>query len=96
MSIVFNELKRYASAKRKKSNEWFLKTGKGQYGEGDKFIGVSNPNARKIVENFTNLNFKDIKEALDSEIHEERLVGVLILVKQYERATGKENRLKIA
>lgn len=96
MSVLFQELKKYASAKRKKSNEWFFKTGKGQYGEGDKFIGVNNLDLRKAAKKFSHLNFEDIKEALDSEIHEERLVGVLILVKQYEKTTDKGARLKIA
>lgn len=39
MPQIYNELKNYASAKRQKSNEWFFKTGVGQYGEGDKFMG---------------------------------------------------------
>ncbi len=90
------ELRKYASAKRKKSNEWFFKTGVGQYGEGDKFIGISNPDVRKVVSKFVNLDFKDIKKALDSEIHEQRLAGVLILVKQYEKAKDKNTKLKIA
>jgi hypothetical protein len=71
MYIILKELKKYASAKRKKSNEWFFKTGKGQYGEGDKFIGVSNPDVRTVVKKFAHLNFQEIKEALNSPIHEE-------------------------
>ncbi len=96
MSIILQELKKYASEKRKSANEWFFKTGKGQYGEGDIFIGVSNPDARAVVKKFSHLSFEDIGEALHSSIHEERLVGVLILVRQYEKSVTKENRLKIA
>lgn len=96
MSIILQELKKYSSDKRKSANEWFFKTGKGQYGEGDIFIGVSNPDARTVVKKFSHLSFEDIGEALHSSIHEERLVGVLILVQQYEKSTAKENRLKIA
>lgn len=96
MSAIFKELKKYASASRKKSNEWFFKTGKGQYGEGDRFIGVSNPDARTVVKKFAHVGFPDIQEALNSPIHEERLVGALILVAQYERATSDEERQKVA
>lgn len=96
MSVILKELKKYASVKRKKSNEWFFRTGKGQYGEGDRFIGVNNSDARKVVSKFSDLNFQDIVVALDSEIHEERLVGVLILVKQYGKAIKMADRLKIA
>ena len=96
MSIILQELKKYSSDKRKSANEWFFKTGKGQYGEGDIFIGVSNPDARTVVKKFSHLSFEDIGEALHSSIHEERLVGVLILVRQYEKSITKENRLKIA
>jgi len=96
MSIIFKELAKYASAKRKKSNEWFFKTGKGQYGEGDKFIGVANPDARMVVKKFSHLSFREIAEALNSKIHEERLVGLLILVRQYEKATTKGERFRIA
>lgn len=96
MSIILKELKKFASSERKKANEWFFKTGKGQYGEGDKFIGVNNPDARSIVKKFFHLDFLELKNALDSQIHEERLVVVLILVRQYQKATAKEERLKIA
>ncbi len=96
MSIIFKELKKYASAKRKKANQWFFKTGKGQYGEGDKFIGVSNPDARTVVKKFAHFSLPDIQEALNSPIHEERLVGVLILVRQFEKETGSKERLEVA
>lgn len=95
MSIILKELKRYASSKRKKSNEWFFKTGKGQYGEGDKFIGVSNPDVRTVVKKFDQLSFLDIQHALNSTIHEERLAGILILVTQYKRTKSNTERLNV-
>ncbi|MBP9691171.1 DNA alkylation repair protein [Candidatus Woesebacteria bacterium] len=96
MTIILKELQKYASAKRKTSNEWFFKTGKGEYGEGDVFIGVSNPDARLVVKKFANSSFEDIKNSLASAIHEERFVGVLILVTQYEKAKDKRTRLQVA
>jgi hypothetical protein len=46
---IQKELRKYASKERAKTNVWFFKTGKGQYGYGDVFIGVSNPDARKVA-----------------------------------------------
>lgn len=88
------ELKKYASAKRKKSNEWFFKTGKGEYGEGDKFIGVRVPDIRKIAEKFSDINIPEIKKLLYSNIHEERLAALLILVDQFYKS-DENNKSKI-
>ena len=68
----------------------FFKTSQGQYGEGDIFIGVSVPNTRKIAEKYSNINLKTISELLDSKIHEERLLGVLILVQKYQKTKEDE------
>lgn len=64
----------------------FFKSGKGQYGEGDVFIGVSVPDTRKVAKQFVNLSFGEIQQLLNSEVHEHRLAGVLILAYQYPKA----------
>jgi len=61
----------------------FFKTGKGQYGEGDIFIGAYVPDIRKVAKEYKDASFEDIQELLDSEIHEERLLGLFILVQQF-------------
>ncbi len=63
----------------------FFKTGKGQYGEGDQFIGITVPDTRIVAEKFIHLSFPDIQSLLDSPIHEERLTALLILVGQYKK-----------
>lgn len=64
----------------------FFKTGKGEYGEGDRFIGISVPVLRKIARQHVLLGFGDLAELLASPIHEYRQVALEILVAQYQRA----------
>lgn len=77
-------LRSYATPARKKSNEWFFKTDKGQYGYGDKFIGVTVPDSRKVAREFKDLPLSDVKMLLRSYIHEERLTALLLLVHKFE------------
>jgi 3-methyladenine DNA glycosylase AlkD len=64
----------------------FFKTGKGEYGEGDKFIGISVPDTRAIAKEFILLDFEDIHRLLGSEFHEMRMCGALILVEKYAKS----------
>ena len=64
----------------------FFKTGKGEYGEGDRFFGVVVPEQRRIAKQFRELRIGEITKLLKDPVHECRLTGVLILVTQYERA----------
>ncbi len=64
----------------------FFKTGKGQYGEGDKFLGIRVPQTRNIVKKYyNNINFDQIQEMLDSPYHEIRLCALLIMVSLYKK-----------
>ena len=78
-------LSRVSSKKRAKASQWFFKTGPGEYGEGDVFIGVTMPNQRAVIKDFTQLPFTEIALLLKSEIHEHRMSGLLILIEQFNR-----------
>ncbi len=63
----------------------FFKTGKGQYGEGDEFLGLKVPETRAFVKEYRMLPLPEIEILLKSKWHEVRLCGFLILVEQYNR-----------
>ena len=65
----------------------FFKTGKGEYGEGDKFLGVTVPNTRKVAKGYVSVSWEVIEALLESEWHECRLCGLLILVCKYKDST---------
>lgn len=66
------------------ASAWFFKTGSGQYGHGDKFLGVSVPEQRKIARQFKDLPLSEVEKLIMSPWHEERLTGLFILVSQYK------------
>ncbi len=71
---------------------YFFKTGKGQYGEGDLFLGIDVPDTRKMVKDYVHLDLKEISKILSNKYHEIRLVGLLILVNKYQKANKKEQK----
>src|SRR3989337_3899134 len=71
----------------------FFKTGKGEYGEGDQFLGIKVPVSRKIAKQFKDLSFEEIQELLNSKIHEERLIALFILTEQYRKGNGEHKKV---
>jgi len=66
--------------------ERYFKTGPGQYGEGDKFLGLNVPSVRKIAQSSNQLALAELQILLDSPFHEERLLALMILTIQYKKA----------
>jgi len=73
----------------------FFKTGPGEYGEGDRFIGVRVPEQRRIARRYGSLPLEEIERLLASPIHEHRLTGLLILVNQFARGKKESSRREI-
>jgi 3-methyladenine DNA glycosylase AlkD len=84
-SDLKKELATAADPERARNMAWFLKTGKGEYGHGDRFIGLTVPIMRKIAHRYTHLSLPDVEKLLASPIHEHRSAALEILVAQYER-----------
>ena len=74
-----------ADPKRATVLQGFFNTGPGEYGEGDKFIGLTVPQVRGLVRRFRPAGGVEISALLRSPIHEERLLALLLLVDRYER-----------
>ena len=71
----------------------FFKTGKGEYAEGDIFLGLTVPQIRSTIKTFYNLSLNEIESSLHSKFHEERLSALLILVHRYEK--NPKNRKEV-
>lgn len=88
------ELRKYADIERKKTNEWFFKTGKGEYGEHDKFLGISNPDVRGVAKKFSDLSFVELEKLIHSPFNEERFCALVILVNRYSKGRTKVEEKK--
>lgn len=74
---------------------WFFKTGPGEYGEGDKFLGLKVPQTREVSKAFQSLTFDQIQILVNDEYHEVRQLGLFILVLQFKKAKSLETRKEI-
>ena len=70
----------------------FFKTGPGEYGEGDVFIGLSMPQARRIAKTYATLPVDGIRTLLHSSVHEERLIALLLLIQRFEAGNEGEKK----
>jgi 3-methyladenine DNA glycosylase AlkD len=92
LSDLKKELAAASDSERARSSAWFFKTGKGQYGHGDHFIGITVPVQRKIARRYTHLPLQEVARLLDSRTHEHRLTALEILVAQYERGDATQKQ----
>lgn len=78
------------NARRAEGVARFFKTGPGEYGAGDRFLGINLPTLRRLARDHAALPLGEVATALASRWHEERLVALLILVRRYQRGTPRE------
>ena len=89
---VHHDLKALATPAQKSVVMKFFKTGKGQYGEGDIFLGVMVPQTRTVAKKHADLSLAEIKKLLHSKIHEDRLCALFILTEQFQKATDTKQK----
>ena len=83
---IHSHILKIASMERAETAKWFFKTGKGEYGEGDKFLGLTVPQTRKLARVYPDLSLADIEKLLQSTFHDERLLALIILTNQFEKS----------
>ncbi len=91
---VKTELKKLSDPEHAMKLQGFFKTGEGEYGEGDIFLGVRVPDQRRIAKKYKNIPLTDVIELLQSGIHEHRLTALFILTEQFNKG-DKEARRRI-
>jgi len=84
------DLQEHASPEKAELYQRFFKTGKGQYGEGDVFLGLTMPEQRQVAKKYSNLSLAKIQELLKSKIHEHRMTSLIILVNKYKKASEED------
>jgi hypothetical protein len=92
---VRNALAAFASASHARNQTWFYKTGPGEYGEGDQFIGLTVPQTRSVAADFKTLPLNETYLLATSPIHEHRLCALVILVTQFEKSKDGKARKAI-
>jgi len=90
--LIKKDLRAVASGEKVQVLARFFKTGKGDYGEGDKFLGIVVPDIRLLVKKYRDLERKDVLTFLHSRFHEERLFALLVLVDQFARGDEKTKK----
>ena len=86
-----SDLQKSANREKALQLQKFFKTKKGEYAEGDIFLGISVPEQRKTALKYKDLPLADLQELLNSDIHEYRLVSLLILIQKYKKAEIENN-----
>lgn len=87
---LIKEVNSKSDAKQAENLQRFFKTGPGEYGEGDIFLGIKVPVQRQIAKKYIGLNLLKIQELLKSKIHEHRLIALLILVSKFKKGSETE------
>ena len=86
------EIRALANKQIAKNSLRFFKTGKGEYGHGDLFLGVKVPKIRLIAKKHTDTSITEMKKLICSKYHEERLLGLIILVNKYSKNKDRKTR----
>lgn len=89
---VQGDLRILADKKRAKLLQGYFKTGKGEYAQGDKFIGLTVPQVRAVAEKYRDLPLRDLEKLLHNKIHEFRLTALFILYNQFKKASDTSKK----
>lgn len=94
-SDIQKQLEALSNPQKKEFLPYYFKTGKGQYGEGDLFIGVVVPDIRKVAKTNKNTGFEELGRLLDNPYHECRMCALLILVEQFKKLKSEDEKKQV-
>lgn len=92
LNLLREDLEKLANPQKAKFLQRFFKTGKGEYGYGDIFIGLTVPQSRSIAQRYKDLSLENLTTLLKSKIHEERLIALFILGYRFQKGNDLEKR----
>lgn len=90
INAIQKDLKSLGSPKRAKALARFFKTGPGEYGEGDVFLGISVSDVRSVARRYMNIRLEDVQSLLKSPMHECRLTALLILSEKFKKSNAED------
>jgi len=89
---IRDELRRLGNKEIAEHSQKFFKTGRGQYGEGDRFLGIRVPVLRKLVTKYRGISIDETSQLLKSEFHEERLLSLFMLIDIFKKAKREDKK----
>lgn len=92
LNLLKKDLTKLQNNQKAKILTRFFKTGKGEYGEGDLFLGLTVPQQRQVAKNYSHLILNELQKLLSSKIHEFRLTALFILTTRYKMAIDDEKK----
>jgi len=94
LNSIISDLKKQGDPLKAKNCLWFFKTGPGEYGEGDKFLGLTSPQVRTIVKKYQKIiTLSQVMSLLQNPYHECRLTALLILVYQFSHGDNRSKKI---
>lgn len=90
---AIKELENLANRDKAKQLSKFFKTAKGEYGEGDKFLGVYVPDIRKVSKKYIDISLDEVQTLFRNQYHEVRFLAVVILVNQFQKFREREDEI---
>ncbi len=95
MHPIQRELRKLKNPVQARVYAGFFKTGEGEYGEGDRFLGIKVPMIRAIAKTHANTSLDELHELIQSPWHEERFAALVILVERFRQAQTQEERMRL-
>lgn len=89
---ILSAMNAHADSEKARHLSSFFKTGKGEYGEGDRFMGLTVPQQREIAKKYTTVSLDVLDDLMRSEFHEQRLTALLILIRKYQKTSVREEQ----